>query len=95
MIPFTANINAEGSLTVSLEPALEFLVYGLAGVSAGITPSAGIVFETGTGQPLSGRLEADVDSGPGRWPDLAFDWLNPDAGIEPVPLARRVAPVPG
>jgi formylglycine-generating enzyme required for sulfatase activity len=76
VIPFTANINAEGSLTVSLEPALEFLVYGLAGVSAGITPSAAIVFETGTGQPLSGRLEADVDlelglAGP------AFDWLNP------------------
>ncbi len=76
VIPFTANINAEGSLTVSLEPALEFLVYGLAGVSAGITPSLGLVFETGTGQPLSGRLEADVNldlglAGPG------FDWLNP------------------
>ena len=49
VIPFTANINAAGSLTVSLEPALEFLVYGLAGVSAGITPSGDIVFETGTG----------------------------------------------
>lgn len=76
VIPFTANINAEGSLKVSLEPALEFLVYGLAGVSAGITPSAGVVFEIGTDQPLSGRLEADVSldlglAGP------AFDWLNP------------------
>jgi formylglycine-generating enzyme required for sulfatase activity len=76
VIPFTANINAEGSLTVSLEPALEFLVYGLAGVSAGITPSADIVFETGTGQPLSGRLDGDVTldlglAGP------AFDLLNP------------------
>ncbi|MCX6915867.1 MAG: SUMF1/EgtB/PvdO family nonheme iron enzyme [Verrucomicrobia bacterium] len=76
VIPFTANINAEGSLTVSLEPALEFLVYGLAGVSAGITPSADIVFAVGTGQPLSGKLDADVTldlglAGPG------FDWLNP------------------
>jgi formylglycine-generating enzyme required for sulfatase activity len=76
VIPFTANINAEGSLTVSLEPALNFLVYGLAGVSAGITPSAAIVFETGTGQPLSGRLDGDVTldlglAGP------AFDLLNP------------------
>jgi formylglycine-generating enzyme required for sulfatase activity len=76
VIPFTANINAEGSLSVSLEPSVEFLVYGLAGVSAGITPSGGIVFEAGTGQPLSGRLEADVSldlglAGPG------FDWLNP------------------
>ena len=76
VIPFTANINAQGSLTVSLEPALEFLVYGLAGVSAGITPSADIVFETGTGQPLSGRLDGDVTldlglAGP------AFDLLNP------------------
>ena len=76
VIPFTAKINAEGSLTVSLEPALEFLVYGLAGVSAGITPSAGLVFEIGTGQPLSGRLEADVTldlglAGP------AFEWLTP------------------
>lgn len=60
VIPFTANINAEGSVRVSFEPALEFLVYGLAGISAGITPSAAVVFETGTGQPLSGRLEADV-----------------------------------
>jgi formylglycine-generating enzyme required for sulfatase activity len=76
VIPFTANINSEGSLTVSLEPALEFLVYGLAGVSAGITPSAAIVFETGTGQPLSGRLDEDVTldlglAGP------AFELLNP------------------
>jgi hypothetical protein len=76
VIPFTANINAEGSLKLSLEPALEFLVYGLAGMSAGITPSGEIVFETGTGQPLSGKLEADVTldlglAGPG------FDWLNP------------------
>ncbi len=58
--PFTANINAEGSVKVSLEPAVEFLVYGLAGVSAGITPSAGVVFKVGTGEPLSGRLEAEV-----------------------------------
>lgn len=76
VVPFTANINAEGSLKVSLEPTLEFLVYGLAGVSAGITPSAGVAFEVGTGQPLSGRMEADVSldlglAGP------AFDWLNP------------------
>jgi formylglycine-generating enzyme len=76
VIPFNANINAEGSLTVSLEPALEFLVYGLAGVSAGITPSADLVFETGAGQPLSGRLDADVTldlglAGP------AFDLLSP------------------
>lgn len=60
VVPFTASINAEGSVKLSLEPALEFLVYGLAGVSAGVTPSAGIVFEAGSGQPLSGRLEAEV-----------------------------------
>jgi formylglycine-generating enzyme required for sulfatase activity len=76
VIPFTANINAVGLLRVSLEPALEFLVYGLTGVSAGIKPSGEIVFEAGTGQPLSGRLEADVDldlklAGPG------FEWLDP------------------
>ncbi len=74
--PFTANINAEGSLKLSLEPALEFLVYGLAGISAGITPSGSIVFETGTGQALSGRLDADVTldlkpAGP------ALEWLSP------------------
>ena len=44
VIPFTANINAEASLKLSLEPALKFLVYGLAGVSAEITPSGGLVF---------------------------------------------------
>ncbi len=76
VVPFTANINGEGSLKLSLEPALEFLVYGLAGVSAGITPSGRIVFEAGTGQPLSGRLEADVAldlalAGPG------FELLSP------------------
>jgi formylglycine-generating enzyme len=76
VIPFTASINAEGSLKLSLEPALEFLVYGLAGVSAGVTPSGRIVFEAGTGQPLSGRLEADVKldlklAGP------AFELLSP------------------
>jgi formylglycine-generating enzyme required for sulfatase activity len=76
VIPFTADINAAGSIKVSLEPAVEFLVYGVAGVSAGITPSAGVVFEAGTGKPLSGRLEADVSldlglAGP------AFDWLSP------------------
>jgi formylglycine-generating enzyme required for sulfatase activity len=76
VIPFTASINAEGSLKLSLEPTLEFLVYGLAGMSAGVTPSGRIVFEVGTGQPLSGRLEADVKldlklAGP------AFDLLSP------------------
>jgi sulfatase modifying factor 1 len=76
VIPFTASINAQGSVKVSLEPAVEFLVYGLAGVSAGITPSAGVVFELGTSQSLSGRLEADVSldlglAGP------AFDLLSP------------------
>lgn len=58
--PFTAAINGEASLSITLKPKLEFLVYGLAGVSAGITPKGGIVFEVGTGQPLSGRLEADI-----------------------------------
>lgn len=76
VVPFTASINAEGSINLSLEPALEFLVYGLAGVSAGITPSAGVVFETGTDQRLSGRLEAGISldlglAGP------AFSLLNP------------------
>jgi hypothetical protein len=76
VVPFAAAINVEGSFKLSLEPALEFLVYGLAGVSVGITPSAGVVFEAGTDQPLRGRLEADVDldlklAGP------VFDRLSP------------------
>jgi formylglycine-generating enzyme required for sulfatase activity len=59
--PFTAAINGEASLKVSLKPKLEFLVYGLAGVSAGITPSGKIIFAGGTSTPLSGRIEADVN----------------------------------
>jgi formylglycine-generating enzyme required for sulfatase activity len=75
VVPFTANINTEGSVKLSLEPDVEFLVYGLAGVSAGITPSASVVFQAGTSQPLSGNLEADVSldlglAGP------AFEALN-------------------
>ncbi len=60
IIPFTANINGEGSIKVSLEPSVEFLVYGAAGVSAGVAPSGGVVFTAGTGQPLSGKFVADV-----------------------------------
>ena len=73
--PFTGNVNAEGSVKLSLEPEVDFLVYGLAGVSAGITPSASVVFQAGTSQPLTGDLDADVSldlglAGP------AFDALN-------------------
>jgi formylglycine-generating enzyme required for sulfatase activity len=60
VVPFTASINAVASVKLSLEPEVDFLVYGLAGVSAGITPSASVVFQAGTGQPLSGDLDADV-----------------------------------
>jgi len=63
VVPFTADIKGELSLELSLEPQLEFLVYGLAGVSAGITPSAGIVFASSTlpdEPPLKGTLEAGV-----------------------------------
>jgi formylglycine-generating enzyme required for sulfatase activity len=58
--PFTANLTAEGSVKLSLEPAVKFLVYGLAGVSAGITPSAKVIFQAGTSQSLTGDLEAEV-----------------------------------
>jgi len=76
VVPFVAGINVEGSFKLSLEPTLEFLVYGLAGVSVGISPSAGVVFEGGTTAPLSGRLEADVDLELGlAGPALA--WIKP------------------
>ena len=58
--PFTGNVNAVGSVKLSLEPEVDFLVYGLAGVSAGVTPSASVVFQAGTSQPLTGDLDADV-----------------------------------
>lgn len=58
--PFTPQITGEMSLKASLKPALEFLVYGAAGVSAEIRPSSRIVFEAGTARPLTGRLTADV-----------------------------------
>ena len=57
----------KGSLTVSLEPKLKFLVYGLAGVSAGITPSADIVFETGTGQPLERTAAMRMSAWTSAW----------------------------
>jgi formylglycine-generating enzyme required for sulfatase activity len=76
VVPFTAKINAEGSVKVSLEPAVEFLVFGLAGLSAGITPSAGVVFEVGTGKPLTGRFDADVSFALGL-AGPAFDLLDP------------------
>jgi formylglycine-generating enzyme required for sulfatase activity len=60
IVPFTANLTAEGSVKLSLEPDVEFLVYGLAGLSASITPSASVVFQAGTSQPLRGDLDADV-----------------------------------
>ncbi len=76
VVPFVAGINVEGSFKLSLEPTLEFLVYGLAGVSVGISPSAGVVFEGGTTAPLSGRLKADVDLELGlAGPALA--WIKP------------------
>jgi formylglycine-generating enzyme required for sulfatase activity len=58
--PFTGNINGVGSVKLSLEPEVDFLVYGLAGVSAGVTPSASVVIQAGTSQPLTGDLDADV-----------------------------------
>lgn len=58
--PFTAQIMGETSLEVSVEPKIEFLVYGLAGLSAGVTPSGRGIFQAGTATPLTGRLEADV-----------------------------------
>ena len=75
VVPFTANINAEGSVKLSLEPEVDFLVYGVAGVSAGITPSASVVFQAGTSQPLSGDLEADVSLDLGL-AGAAFEALN-------------------
>jgi len=58
--PFKVNLTAAGSIKISLKPAVEFLVYGLAGVSAGITPSEEVDFQTGIGQPLTGDFKADV-----------------------------------
>ena len=63
VLPFTADINGELSLELSFEPQLEFLVYGLAGVSAGITPSAVIAFTASTSPnepPLKGTLDTGV-----------------------------------
>jgi formylglycine-generating enzyme required for sulfatase activity len=58
--PFTWQVVGEASLELSLEPTLQFLVYGLAGLSAGVIPSGRCIFEAGTATPLTGRLEADV-----------------------------------
>ena len=93
VIPFTGSINSAGSLKVSLEPAVEFLVYGLAGVSAGITPSGGVVFEVGTEQCLSGRFEADVSLGLGL-AGPAFELLNPKPELS-LPLWQDKLPLFG
>lgn len=60
VIPWSSSITAQGTVKLSLEPSVNFLVYGLAGVSAGITPSAGVVFDLDASQQLSGKLVADV-----------------------------------
>ena len=82
--PFTASIDGELSLELSVEPKLKFLIYGLAGVTAGITPSWKIVFAASTQEPLSGRIEAEIAlelgvAGP------ALEFLNPKPELS-IPL---------
>jgi formylglycine-generating enzyme required for sulfatase activity len=75
-------LNGEMSLTLTLEPSVSFLVYGLAGAKASIAPSGGIVFETQfwPDATIVGSFEADISvnlepDGP------ALDWLDPKPSL--------------
>lgn len=57
-----ASLTGELSFHLKLDPRIEFLVYGLAGVKAAIEPSAGVVTTVPLlGGVYDGKLEADVD----------------------------------
>ncbi len=76
MVPFTATINGEASLGVAIEPSMEFLIYGSAGVSASVVPSTGVTFANNSEGLLTGKMTASVSldirpAGP------AFAALNP------------------
>ncbi len=84
--PFKADIQGELSFELSLEPALEFLVYGLAGVTVGITPSgkAVITASISPDEPLKGVFEAGVSLDLGlHGPALDFlKYLTPKPQLE-------------
>jgi formylglycine-generating enzyme required for sulfatase activity len=56
----SAGINVEGSVELALEPRVEFLVYGLAGIGTWLTPRVSLTVEEGTSQQLHGELELAV-----------------------------------
>lgn len=73
------SLDGELSLKLKLEPAISFLVYGLAGAEGSVAPRGGVVFAANdlTGDTtISGQFEADVSlnlrpDGP------ALAWLDP------------------
>jgi len=71
------SLSAEFSLELTLDPRVEFLVYGLAGFKVAIDPSAKITTTYTPPAAFDGKLEADADfvlgtAGP------AFDFLGVD-----------------
>ena len=73
----SAALTGEFSYELTLDPRLEFLVYGLAGIKAALEPSAGVVATASTSGGFDGKIEASLDfvlglAGP------AFDLLNID-----------------
>jgi len=68
-------LTGEFSYELKLDPRVEFLVYGLAGMKAALEPSAGIVATASTSGGFNGKAEGSLDfvlgtAGP------AFDLLN-------------------
>ncbi|MCH7225024.1 immunoglobulin domain-containing protein [Haloferula sp. A504] len=59
--PTTLDLTGEFDLKLILEPRLEFLVYGLAGMRASIEPSGGLHTWASTSGDYGGQLEADLD----------------------------------
>jgi formylglycine-generating enzyme required for sulfatase activity len=61
IIPPSAAITANGMLKLTLDPNVDFLVDGLAGVAVGISPNASFNVKTDTGGALSANLSGEVD----------------------------------
>ena len=70
-------LTGEFSFELKLDPRLEFLVYGLAGMKAAFEPSAGIVATASTTGGFSGKVEAALDFALGT-AGPAFDLLKID-----------------
>ncbi len=70
-------LTGEFSFELKLDPRLEFLVYGLAGMKAAFEPSAGVVATASTDGGLIGKVEASLDFALGT-AGPAFDVLNID-----------------